>query len=279
MSQPVLIGSGLPGWQFLKQTEARQLETFSRTGQVRNDTAHFEKTFAQPVALDTFLSDSRLMRVALGAFDLGAEFWKRGFIEKVLTESQDPESTFLTRLNNPDYSAFAEALKPVDGVITLNAGARDALMTRYRESAFREAVGQTDDVMRRALNFEASIGRVLGGGSDETVLAFRALGSLPIRSVLETALSLPSEFSKLPVERQASELQDRLRTRLGIDSLTRLREPETAQAVVRRFLVISEAQSGFSASSSQSIALTLLGGQGGLGAGASRNLFLSGLGG
>jgi hypothetical protein len=101
MFQPVIPLTGNSGWKFLEATYDRQLESHSKSPQVRLDRDYLTEKFSEPVAVEDLLKDKRLLRVALTAFDLGGEEWKGGFIRKVLEEVVDPESSFLARLNNP----------------------------------------------------------------------------------------------------------------------------------------------------------------------------------
>ena len=117
--QPVIPLTGNNGWKFLQSTYDRQLSSHANSPQIKADRAYFTEKLSEPLTKEQFLNDKRLLRVALTAFDLGGEEWKRGFIDKVLKEVSDPESTFLARLNNPKYTAFAQAFKPVNGVISL----------------------------------------------------------------------------------------------------------------------------------------------------------------
>lgn len=269
--------SGNTGWKFLQSTYDRQLQTLSNTPQVKADRAYLSEKLAKPITTDAFLNDKRLMRVALTAFDLGGEEWKRGFISKVLKEAADPQSTFLARLNNPKYTAFAEAFKPKNGQITITPKALEGIAAAFNQSSFETAVGDVDDSMRLALNYQSDIKGLMGKGSSEAAILYRLLGNVPVRTVLETAINLPSDVRKLPIEKQAELLKDGLQKRLGIKDVKDLASPEKVEQVIKRFHALQEINSGASSSSSAANALTLLNGGVGLGGQAGINLLLSGL--
>lgn len=275
MVQPAIPMSGLAGWSFLQSTYNRQLETFSDSASVKNDRAYMSEKLSKPVSLDDFMSDRRLLRVTMTAFDLGGEEWKGGFIRKVLEEAATPDSTFLERLNNPAYTKFAETFAFEDGTLSLDADKIEQLGENFETAAFRIAVGDVDENMRLSLNYQQKIVDIAGTGSSNDAIAYRILGSPPVKAVLEAALNLPSDISKQPIEKQAEILRDKLSSSFGISDLSQLTDPDNVNAVIRRFHVMETVNNGPSAMTPGYTALTLLGGGQGFGAIASQNLFLS----
>ena len=275
MVQPAIPMSGLAGWSFLQSTYNRQLETFSDSASVKNDRAYMTEKLSKPVSLDDFMSDRRLLRVTMTAFDLGGEEWKGGFIRKVLEEAATPDSTFLERLNNPAYTKFAETFAFEDGTLSLGADKVEQIGENFETAAFRIAVGDVDENMRLSLNYQQKIVDIAGTGSSNDAIAYRILGNPPVKAVMETALNLPSDISKQPIEKQAEILRDKLRSSFGISDLSQLTDPDNVNAVIRRFHVMETVNNGPSAMTPGYAALTLLGGGQGFGAIASQNLFLS----
>ncbi len=275
MVQPAIPMSGLAGWSFLQSTYNRQLETFSDSASVKNDRAYMTEKLSKPVSLDDFMSDRRLLRVTMTAFDLGGEEWKGGFIRKVLEEAATPDSTFLERLNNPAYTKFAQTFAFEDGTLSLDADKIEQLGENFETAAFRIAVGDVDESMRLSLNYQQKIVDIAGTGSSNDAIAYRILGNPPVKAVLETALNLPSDISKQPIEKQAEILRDKLRSSFGISDLSQLTDPDNVNAIIRRFHVMETVNNGPSAMTPGYTALTLLGGGQGFGAIASQNLFLS----
>lgn len=275
MFQPVIPLTGNSGWKFLEATYDRQLESHSNSAQVRLDRDYLVEKFSKPITVENFLDDRRLLRVALTAFDLGGEEWKRGFVDKVLTEIADPESTFLARLNNSKYTAFAKALKPISGTIYFSPEEVAGIAGNFETASFKAAVGEVDDSMRLSLNYKTQIGKIAGSGSSEEAILFRILGDIPTRTLLEGATNLPSDIGKLPIERQAAILKESLQRTFGIREMSELTSPENINRVIQRFHAMESIAQGMANYSSASAALTLLGGGSGLGSQGSANLFLS----
>ncbi|WP_291205248.1 DUF1217 domain-containing protein [Hyphomonas sp.] len=275
--QPVIPLSGNSGWKFLQSTYDRQLSTHANSPQIKADRAYLTEKLSEPMSAESFLNDKRLLRVALTAFDLGGEEWKRGFIDKVLKEAATPGSTFLARLNNPKYTAFAQAFKPVNGTITVAPEAIDKIAAEFDTASFESAVGQVDDSMRIALNFKSEIAGLVGNGSSDSAILYRMLGNVPVRTLLETAANLPTEIRKLDIEKQAALLKDSLQQRFGISDLRDLKEPEVIDKIISRYHTMESIKSGAANYSPAANALTLLNGGMGLGGQGGINLLFSGL--
>lgn len=273
--QPVIPLPGLGGWNFLQATYDRQFETFSNSFQIKNDTEYLKEKLGERPAIEDFLSDPRLRRIALTAFGLPGEEWKVGFHRKVLEEQQDPDSSFLQRLNNPQYTRFAEGLSPINGELVLSTDQIDQIAARYAAESFELAVGEQNNSMRLALNYQSEIGEVITDGATDDTIIFRILGSVPMRSVLETALSIPSDIAQLDLDRQAEVFKDRLRSQLNVSSLQELKDPEMVDKMITRYQAIDGINQTSATLSSASTALTLLSNAAGFGAVASQNLFLS----
>jgi len=278
MFQPAIPISGYGGWKFLQSTYDRQLQTHSDSAQIKADRAYLADKLSKPVTTEAFLDDKRLLRVALTAFGLSGEEWKRGFIDKVLKEVATPDSNFLARLNNSKYTAFAQAFKPVNGTITLTPESLEKLAADFDTATFATAVGEVDESMRLALNFQSEIGGLMGtGSSSETAILFRLLGNVPVRKVLESALNLPKEMTKLSIDKQAEFLKSSLEKRFGISDITDLASSENVEKVIRTFHAMQSISNSASSYSPAANALTLLNGGMGLGGQGGINLLLSGL--
>ncbi|WP_321490729.1 DUF1217 domain-containing protein [uncultured Hyphomonas sp.] len=273
MFQPAIPLSGIGGWKFLQSTYTRQLESFTDSPQVRNDRDYMLDKLSQPMSVDDFMADKRLLRVTMTAFGLGGEEWKGGFIRKALDEVADPESTFLARLNNAKYTDFAESLLPIDGKIIMSSSALAKIAVNFEAQSFQTAVGNVDDSMRLALNYQSEIADMVGTDASDKTILYRILGDVPVRTVMETAFNLPEGISSLDLDRQAEVFKERITSVLGISDLSELSSPEMTEKMIHRFLAMETIENGSSSYSSASAALTLL--SNGVGSQASENLFLS----
>ena len=273
MFQPAIPLTGIGGWKFLQSTYTRQLDSFTKSPQIRNDRDYMLEKFSEPVAVDDLMKDKRLLRITMTAFDLSGEEWKGGFIRKVLDEVADPESTFLTRLNNAKYTKLAETLLPVDGRIVLSSDQLAKMAVNFEATSFEVAVGDIDENMRLSLNYQNDIVDIVGTDSSDKAILYRILGDVPVRTVLESALNLPSDISSLDIDKQAEIFQKRITSVLGITSMSDLSSPEMVEKIILRYHAMETVNNGSTSYSPASAALTLL--SDGVGSLASQNLFLS----
>ena len=273
--QPVIPLTGYGGWKFLESTFDKQLEGFTDSARVKNDRQYFQDKMSSPIAMEDFLSDKRLLRISLTAFDLGGEEWKVGFIRHVMEEKADPDSNFLTRLNNQAYTNFANTFAITDGNISLSADTIATLSDDFELASFRSAVGDVDNNMKLSLNYKAKIGDLVREESSDSANLYRILGDVPVRTVLETALNLPSSWQKLDVDQQADILKERMLSVFSISKVTDLTNEDVMDKVIQRFHTMDSIANGQASLSSGSVALTLLNNAAGFGSTASQNLFLS----
>jgi len=150
----------------------------------------------------------------------------------------------------------------------------ERIVESYFDRRFEVAVGESDPSLRLALNARRELTRLAGAQGADEAGWFAVLGDLPLREVVEGALSLPTEFSQIDVDQQNEEVASRMNSRFGVESLADLQDAEVLDEVIRTFLVRESALNGASTFSPASTALTLL--SGGLGGGASQSLVLSG---
>ncbi len=274
MFQPVIPLTGNSGWKFLQSTYDRQLKASSDSAQVRNDREYMAAKLSKPITTEEFVKDSRLLRVTMTAFGLGGEEWKKGFVNKVLKEVQDPESTFLKRLNNAKYTAFAEALSPVDGVISVSADTITEIAEQFNAESFETAVGDVDENMRLSLNYKTEIGKLAKSTSSDEAILYKILGDTPVFTVVQQALNLPSEMTNLEIEQQANILKQKLQSALGIQKMSELSSSDKIDKMITRYHAMVSIAENASVTSPAATALTLLSNSS-LGSQGSRNLFQS----
>jgi hypothetical protein len=259
VGQPVLPLGGMAGWAYLKRTLATQQESFAQSVAVRRETDYFRETIGRIGSAKELVADRRLLTVALDAYGLGDEIGKRAFIEKALTEGTENPRALAARLSDPRYRAFVKdfGFGDAQGAQTGRDGFADAVLARHRVRSFEKAVGESNESMRLALNFDREIATLARSGSSEQALWFRVLGEPPLRKVLEGAFNLPAEFSQIPVDRQAEVLKARTRRTLGGGFAT-FADPAKRETALRRFLVREELGQTTAGAASRFTALSML---------------------
>lgn len=271
---PIIPDSGLAGWNFLKISLPKQSELFNRSPDIQREIDYFSENSGSVETLDDLMSDRRLLKVALGAFGLSDEINKGAFVRKVLEEGTADREAFGVRLNNSDYLDLANNLVVgEDETLNITAETRDKIISQYRTETFEAEVGNVDNTMRLALNFEREIAELAGSGLSENAGWFRAMASVPVRTVLEGAFNLPEGFSQLDLDRQKEILSDKANSLYGGKSVDVFEDPEFIENSIRRFLLREQIDQGPSASTPGFAAISIL--SGGLGSAGIANLLLS----
>jgi len=274
--RPVIPNGGLAGWSFLQRTLDRQEDIFAKSPDIQRDIEYFEKNIENVKTLDDFMGDRRILKVALGAFGLGEEISKGAFVRKILEEGVSEDGTFAKRLNNPDYIALAKTFTFEDDNLSLFQVEIDEVSKQYERQNFEIEVGNVDDSMRLALNFQREIQDLAGAGLSENVGWFRLLGSVPLRSVVEGAFNLPTSFSTLDIDRQKEILSDKAQAKFGGKTVDVFNDPEAVERVINDFLLRKQIDAGPSPSTPGFAALSILGqSNSGVGTSGLFNLLLS----
>lgn len=255
--RPILPSSGYVGWKFLGRTLETQLEVHARTPEIQLETDYFRDALAKVETADDLVNDRRLLGVALGAFGLSDDIDNRAFIAKVLSEGTISEDAFANRLTDSRYASLALSFGFGDlGSRTRLPGFADEIISKYQTNQFQTQVGEQDENMQLALAFDEGLSDVLDAASTSKARWFAAMGNLPFREVLQTALGLPDSLSSLDLDLQLDQFRDRASSVLGTDELSDLTDPDLQERVIQLFLVRSEAaQSAYSTRGSVALAL------------------------
>ncbi len=271
---PVIPLSGLGGWQFLERTRARQQNLFNQSTDVRREIDYFRENIGSIETPQALVSDRRLLSVALGAYGLGDEIDKRAFVRKILDEGVSDRQSFANRLGNTAYIEFTKMFSFADGGFSPTPERVEKIVDNFLISSFEEAVGEVDGSMRLALNFKREMASLANQGLTETTGWLRALGSRPIRAVLEGAFNLPAAFSQIGIDQQVGVLIDKSSQIFGGASIDIFSNPEILGEAIKRFQLREQINNGPSANTRGMSALSILSGNS-IGSNGILNLLLS----
>lgn len=262
---PVVPIGGYAGWRFLQRTETTQKAAFVSSAALQRDEAYFRERIGSVGSAEELVADRRLLKVALGAFGLGDDLANRFFIRKVLEEGTTDRNALANRLSNKAYAELSQTFGfdriPLG---TASDGFADSILAAYETRSFEAAVGEVNDDMRLAMNAERELTALAERDSSDNTLWYSILASKPLRTVFEQAFGLPSSFGALDIDVQLRTMKSKARAVLGDDSIRQFAQEGRSDALIRRFLLMSDVQAGTSSSAPGAGALTLL--RGGAGA-------------
>ncbi len=270
---PVIPLSGLAGWAFLERTQVRQQDLFNSSADIQREISYFRENISNVETSQDLVSDRRLLSVALGAFGLGEELGKRAFVRNILDQGVFDPQSFANRLGNPAYISFTEMFSFGDGGFFPTSGRVDEIVDKFLTVSFETAVGEVDNSMRLAMNFKREMANLANQDLTQTTGWLRAIGSKPIRAVLEGALNLPPAFSQIDIDQQVGILIDKAKLVFGSGTIDVFSDPQIIDDAIRRFQLREQINNGPGVNTRGMTALSILGG--GLGSAGIANLLLS----
>lgn len=260
---PVIPAGGYQGWVFLTRTMDSQRAAFLADPAISRATEAFEARIGAVKAAKDLVADRQLLDVALTAFGLEADIDARAFIEKVLAEGTLSNDAFANRLADKRYSTLAREFGFGDlGARTGVPGFAQEITSRFENRRFEAAVGEVDDRLRRALNLQQGLADIFDSVSSVDARWFAVMGDLPLRSVFEGALGLPSSLGKLDLDQQLDTFKARFESAFGTTDLSVLDDKAAQEKLIRLYLVRTDAVAA-SAVAPGSVALQLLAGAAG----------------
>src|SRR6056297_2384758 len=221
--QPIVPSGGLGGWVFLNATMDAQRKAFDAGPRISSDI------------------DSRFL------------------IQRVLEGGTEDPDALANRLTDRRYKDLADAFGfgAPSGPETQSPGFGKDIVDLFRRRSFENAVGESDQGLRLALNAQRELAILANDTGQGDTGWLRIMGTPPLRKVFETALGLPDRFAQLDLDRQLDVFKARAADRLGITDLRQLADEGERDKLVERFLLQDQIR-GITVQSSSAIALTLL---------------------
>ncbi|EEE36306.1 flagellar protein, putative [Rhodobacteraceae bacterium KLH11] len=260
--QPVIPSGGLVGWRFLQRTYDAQLQSYSASNVNQRETDYFLENIGKVQSAEDLVSDRRLLQVALGAFGLEADLDNRFFIQKILSDGTQAEDALANRLADGRYRDFANAfgLGPGDVRKTGLTNEMEKIASDNLVARFEISVGEADESMRIALFTQHALQEIAAQDGSENRKWFDLMGLPPLRSMMETALGLPSAFAQLDIDKQLEVFRDRLQRVTGSSDLSQFTDSEAIGKLTDTYLARSQIAQLQRITSPAQTALILLGG-------------------
>lgn len=262
MFQPIVPDAGLAGWRFLQSTYDTQFEAFGENTALQRDTDYFVENIGQITSAEALVSDRRLLTVALGAFGLQDDIDNRYFIQKVFEEGSVNEDALAVRFSDNRYQELSQAFGfgPGEFLKTGENLFAEAIVERFRTNSFEVAAGEQNDAMRVALYAQRELGEVAEMDGSIATKWFTIMGDPPLRELFEKALGLPASVGQIDIDQQLEVFKDRAQSVFGSEDPAQFATEEMREDAITKYILRNQIDSFGAGLSSNSIALTLLGG-------------------
>ena len=257
---PAVPFGGFLGWQVLDRSAGRQKEIFENEPLTVRNLDYFKENIRTAITPERLVNDRKLLTVALGAFGLEGEIDKKALIRRVLEDGTDKQDSFANRLSDIRWREFSKAFGygNLAGSRVLLSDFRSEVAQQYLERAFEARVGDVDADMRLAMNFRREAARIAALPQADRNGWFQIMGQRPLRTVMETALGLPSSIGTIDIDQQRDLFESKFEKAFGEKSVAVLQDPEMIDRVLKRFFLQTEFQNGPSASTPGIAALNVL---------------------
>ncbi len=192
---------------------------FYESADVQKNIKNFQSSASEINSLDDFLADRKSLEFVLTAFGLEAELNNPGKLKAIINSDPDDVNSYANRLADSRYGELAKFLNVKNEGFTKlqSAEAQTEVIDDYLTNAFEVSIGLENPAAREAVFFLRRI--------NEIDSSLEILGDLPLRSIVTTALSLPSQIANQSVLKQQSLLD----AKLDFDKLNTLdRDEENA---------------------------------------------------
>ncbi len=256
---PALIGGGYLGWVALKRSQVQQTNTMANSAEIRRDEDYFRAKIGSVKTADDLVNDRRLLKVALTAYGLEGDINSKAFIRKVLSDGTLNTGALATKLADKQYQKFSAAFGFGDFSTprTQLSDFADKTLALYRARSFESAVGESNGDYRLALNAERELSGLAAKAAGENTKWYTILGNTPMRTVMQTALGLPSSIASMDIDRQLAVFKDRAESVFGSDTVSQFASSDKMEKLVKTYLLRSEI-AGYDAQSVRSNAVMMM---------------------
>ncbi|MBE3639568.1 DUF1217 domain-containing protein [Mangrovicoccus algicola] len=236
MYTPLLPGTSLNSWIYLKESRDAQLSAFGRDAVLQREQQAFAQKISGISSVDDLMQDYQTLKVALGAHGLKDDLPNRYFIRQVIEQGTDAPEDFANRLSDARYVALARTFETLGLTGAGDLGDSLPPVEDDLAAAVRAQRGDSPLHLNAAARMSSSLTLGLLGADTADRVWERALDQPGMTATLSRMLGAPAAVGGLSPAGQAAVFQASVNylhggTRLGI-----LSDPANAFAAADAYL-------------------------------------------
>lgn len=226
---------------------------------IETETAFFKENIGTVTSAQGLINSPRLYTYALVTFGLEDKAGRTSLLKRVMEQGTQEPQALANVLGDKRYVDLAKAFEFDREAVSpmAQAGYAKDIVGDYFLHEFEVAVGNVDESLRTALNFERAIPQLAAGDSSDNTKWYQVLGTTSLRNVFESALGLPAGFSQIDLDRQVETLKDKMSSRFGVESFSEISDPKVMEKMIHTYLLQDQVRQGGTVGNGQ-LALTLL---------------------
>jgi len=258
--QPIIPATGIVGWNFLQATYDKQFETFTQDAVLQRDNEYFLENIGKIETAEDLVKDYRLLNIALGAFGLEEDSYKKALVQKILEDGTTADDALANTMGDDRYVQFSEAFGFGPGETVKTGSLQDMadLIYTNKVQAFEKAVGEQDQDLRVAMYAQHEVLALAEDGTSVDTKWFNVMGQPALQDMFVTALGLPESFGQIDIEQQLDVMKDRAYALFGSDDLSIFSDPDQLKKLTNTFLARAQIADFNASQSSGATALMLL---------------------
>ncbi len=195
----------LATYQTLERSDqTRAIAKFRSSAQIDREVENFKSQVENLKSPEDLFKNRRLMTFVLSAYGLDSEINALGRVKAAFNSNLTDVNSFVNRLKDRRFrEAASDLLIGSAGVENLKLPTvTSRVVDRYVSAEYEKLLGRQDPAVREARYFAKNIGKI------NTV--YELLGDPVLRSVVTSALGLPTSLAIQPIETQAEAITRRV---------------------------------------------------------------------
>lgn len=257
---PQIGSGGYVGWKLLQRTAEVQRDAVSRDPEIQRMRNYFDLNFNKVDSADDLISDFKLLKVVLTAYNLEHDTGNKFLIKKILESNTSDSSSLANRMSNKNYLALSKVFDFYNGDGNTQGFSTSPaeIFSKYIDRIFNNRIGAQDGNLGLALSARQELSDLSRKETGMESFWFKVLSSTEMKTVFEGAFSIPSAFGRLSIDRQHAELMMRSEKMFGSADPETFSDPGNVEKLIRNFLLRSQVNTSINATP-YSTALSILG--------------------
>ncbi|WP_172326907.1 DUF1217 domain-containing protein [Mangrovicoccus sp. HB161399] len=236
MYTPLLPGSSITSWLYLKDSRAAQLNAFSQDGLLRREQQNFAAKIGKMSSVDDLMKDYQALKVALGAHGLKDDLPNRYFIRQVIEQGTDDPGDFANKLSDGRYAALAKTFEALGLTGSGDLSASLPALSDGLSAAVQALNGESPVYLNAAAKLSSNLTLGLLGADTAGRVWERALREPGMSNTLGRILGTSASAALLDTKGQIDVFETTMEQVYGSTKLTALIDPKNAFAVADAYL-------------------------------------------
>ncbi|MEJ6393037.1 DUF1217 domain-containing protein [Gymnodinialimonas sp. 2305UL16-5] len=188
---------------------------------VLNDEQYFRRNIDSVQTVDDLLSDTRLLRMALGSYGLLEDLPDKTFLKDLFDQGTSAPSALANQLENPAYKELVNAFgfSSDQGVRTAEPGFASGVLGGLDRIGFAAELEAAENSFRLSLDAAQGLAGIALSGENDTAQWVNVVTDPALRDVFASAFGISRSFDRMSLDQQLAALRDGAEAAFGSPDL------------------------------------------------------------